>query len=349
MDYTVTLIPGDGIGPEVTEAAIKVLDASGVPLRWERVTAGADAVAARGTPLPEEVLASIRRNRVALKGPITTPVGTGFSSVNVALRKALDLYVSFRPVRTLRGVQSRHQDVDVIIVRENTEGLYAGREHSVVPGVVEALRIVTRRASERIARWAFEMARREGRRRVTLVHKASIMRLSDGLFLDSCRRVAQDYPFIECDDLSIDNTAMQLVLAPERFDVLVMENLFGDLMSDLCAGLVGGLGVVPGANIGDRCAVFEAVHGSAPGIAGRGIANPTALILSGVLMLRHLGQHRAADAIARAVERVLAEGRVVTPDLGGTAGTMEMASEIAGHIQDQPERAGSSCQKMAPA
>lgn len=336
MDYTVTLIPGDGIGPEVAAAAVRVVEATGVRIRWERMDAGQSAVERHGTPLPDELLASITRNGVALKGPVTTPIGTGFASVNVALRKALDLYVSLRPVRSLPGVRTRHSDVDLVIVRENTEGLYSGREHTVVPGVVEGLRIITRRASERIARFAFDHARHAGRRRITLLHKASIMKLSDGLFLDTCRRVAQEFPFIECDDLLIDNAAMQLVLDPTRFDVLLMENLFGDLVSDLCAGLVGGLGVVPGANIGDRCAVFEAVHGSAPTIAGKGVANPTALILSAAMMLRHVGERRAAEAVVQAVEQVLADGRQVTADLGGAAGTAAMTDAIIAKLGQAP-------------
>ena len=336
MEYAVTLIPGDGIGPEVTEAAVKVIDACGVRIRWERVIAGTAAIESRGAPLPDEVLDSILRNRVALKGPVTTPIGTGFPSVNVSLRKALDLYVSLRPVRSLPGVKSRYRGVDLVIVRENTEGLYSGREHSVAPGIVETLRIITRRASERIARFAFDYARNEGRRRVTLVHKASIMKVSDGLFLDSCRRVAQEYPFIECEDMLIDNAAMQLVLDPGRFDLLLMENLFGDLVSDLCAGMVGGLGLVPGANIGERCAVFEAVHGSAPDLAGKGAANPTAVILSAAMMLRHMGERVAASSIVTAVEKVLAEGAQVTRDLGGSAGTSAMTAAIIAKLGEAP-------------
>jgi len=331
VNYSVTLIPGDGIGPEVTAAAVRVVEAAQVPIRWERHDAGTAAMAAGSpTPLPEQLLESIRRNRVALKGPVTTPIGGGFASVNVGLRKALDLYVSQRPVRSLPGVRTRHDGVDLVILRENTEGLYSGREHSAVPGLVETLRIITRRASERIARFAFEYARHEGRRKVTLVHKASIMKLSDGLFLDSCRRVSQDYPFIACEEILIDNASMQLVMEPRRFDVLLLENLFGDLVSDLCAGLVGGLGVVPGANIGDRCAVFEAVHGSAPDIAGKGVANPTALILSSAMMLRHVGERAAAASIVNAVESVLEEGRDVTRDLKGSASTGDMTDAIIG-------------------
>ena len=334
MEHAITLIAGDGIGPEVSQAAVRVVEAAGVRVAWERVTAGAAAIdEGSHTPLPDRVLESIGRTRVALKGPVTTPIGTGFPSVNVALRKSLDLYASLRPVRSLPGVRSRHENVDLVIVRENTEGLYSGREHSVVPGVVETLRVITRRASERIARFAFERARHEGRRKVTVVHKASIMRMSDGLFLEACRRVAQDYPFVECDEILIDNAAMQLVLEPTRFGMLLTENLFGDLLSDLCAGLVGGLGVVPGANLGDRCAVFEAVHGSAPDLAGRNVANPTALILSAALMLKHIGEPDAASAIARAVEDVLAEGSRVTRDLGGSASTSEMTDAVIGCLQ----------------
>ena len=310
-----------------------MVEAAGIPIVWERLEAGVAAMdQGSPTPLPDELLNSIRRNRVALKGPITTPVGTGFSSVNVGLRKALDLYVSLRPVRSLPGIESKHDNVDLVIVRENTEGLYSGREHSVAPGIVESLRIITRRASERIARFAFEYARNEGRRKVSLIHKASIMKLSDGLFLDCCRRVSGDFPFVDCDEMLIDNASMQLVLDPSRFDVLLMENLFGDLVSDLCAGLVGGLGVVPGANLGERCAVFEAVHGSAPDIAGRGLANPTALILSSAMMLRHMGERSASDRVTRAVEAVLKEGKNVTPDLGGSASTSGMADAIIGHL-----------------
>ncbi len=333
MEYRITLIPGDGIGPEVTDAALQVIEAAGVSVSWERVLAGATAVEKHGTPLPESVLESIRRNRVALKGPVTTPIGTGFPSVNVSLRKALDLYASLRPVASLPGVKTRYENVDLVIVRENTEGLYSGREHTVVPGVVEGLKIITEKASRRIARYAFNYARHEGRRKITIVHKASIMKLSDGLFLSCANQVASDFPFVEVEDLLIDNACMQLVLDPGRFDLLLMENLYGDLVSDLCAGLVGGLGVVPGANIGDHYAVFEAVHGSAPDIAGKGLANPTALILSASLMLRHLGERTAAERIRRGVEAVLLEGRSVTKDLGGKAATSEMASAIAERVR----------------
>ncbi len=317
--HRVVLIPGDGIGPEVSGAARRVVDATGVDIAWEVREAGAAVAERVGTPLPDEVVEAIRTAGVALKGPVTTPVGKGFRSVNVTLRQRLELYAAVRPVRSLPGVPSRFDHVDLVVVRENTEGLYAGLEHEVVPGVVESLKVVTEAASLRIARFAFELARRKGRRRVTVVHKANIMKLSDGLFLDCARRVAAEHPDIACDDLIIDNCAMQLVRAPERFDVLLLENLYGDIISDLCAGLVGGLGVVPGANIGDRCAVFEAVHGSAPDLAGRRLANPTALILSAAEMLRHLGEDGAADRVVAAVEKALADPVSRTRDLGGPA------------------------------
>jgi isocitrate dehydrogenase (NAD+) len=332
--YTITLIPGDGIGPEVTEAAASVVEATGAPLRWERVEAGAAVHEKTGQPLPPDVLESIRRNRVALKGPITTPIAGGFRSVNVTLRRELDLYASLRPVRSLPGVRTRYEKVDLVIVRENTEGLYSGREHAVVPGVVEGLKIITERASRRIARFAFNYARSEGRRKVSVLHKASIMKLSDGLFLSCANRVASDFPFIEVDERLIDTACMQLVMDPGAFDMLLMENLYGDLVSDLCAGLVGGLGVVPGANLGDQCAVFEAVHGSAPDLAGQGRANPTALILSAELMLRHIGEREAAGRVRRAVEAVLSEGADVTPDLGGRATTSAMADAIARRVSE---------------
>lgn len=328
MPYTITLIPGDGIGPEVAQAACRVIEATGSPIQWERATAGLDAVEAGLETIPEATLESIRRNRVALKGPVTTPVGKGFQSVNVGLRKRLTLYASLRPVRSLPGVKTRHEDVDLVVFRENTEGLYSGREHEIVPDVIGALKIMTQEACQRIARYAFEYSRQEGRRKITLVHKASIMKLSDGLFLDECRAVAENYPFIEVEELLIDNAAMQLVLEPRAFDVLLMENLYGDIISDLCAGLVGGLGVVPGANMGDRFAVFEAVHGSAPDIAGQNVANPIALILSGAMMLRHMGERDAAWRVESGVERVLSEGHAVTRDLGGNASTTEITEAI---------------------
>lgn len=328
MKYTITLLPGDGIGPEVSGAAVRIVDATGVEIEWESRLAGKDAVDAGLETLPEETLASIRRNRVALKGPITTPVGKGFRSVNVGLRKALETYVSLRPVRSWKGLKTRHDDVDLVVFRENTEGLYAGREHEVVPGVVEALKIITAGASRRIAKYAFEYARWTGRSRITAVHKASVMKLSDGLFLDSCREVARNYPFIQYEEQPIDKVAMQIVLDPHQYDVLLMENLYGDIMSDLCSGLTGGLGVAPGANIGDECAVFEAVHGSAPDIAGQNKANPIALTISAAMMLRHIGERAAARRIEVAIDRVLLDGTVRTGDMGGTASTTEITDAI---------------------
>jgi isocitrate dehydrogenase (NAD+) len=314
-----TQIPGDGIGPEVTEAAVRVLDAAGVAIEWERVEAGGEVVSKYGTPVPEAALQSIRRLGLALKGPITTPVGEGFRSANVTLRQALDLYASVRPVKSIPGLPSRFEGVDLVVVRENTEGLYSGIEHRVTPGVVTSLKVVTERACLRISRYAFALAERQGRRKVTAVHKANIMKLTDGLFLECARKVAREHPSIEYDEIIIDNCAMQLVRDPTRFDVLLLENLYGDIMSDLCAGLVGGLGVVPGANIGDDCAVFEAVHGSAPDIAGKRLANPTAVILSAVELLRHAGESESAARIEAAVHAALAEPSVRTRDLGGSA------------------------------
>lgn len=327
--HTITLIPGDGIGPEVTAAVIRVLDATGVKIEWERHDAGVAAVEKHQDTLPAPLLESVRRNRVALKGPVTTPIGAGFTSVNVGLRKALDLYANLRPVRNLPGVESRFQGVDLIIVRENTEDLYAGLEHQIIPGVVESLKIITEAASTRIGKFAFEYARKHGRKKVTAVHKANIMKLSDGLFLDSVRNVARGYPEVPYDEKIVDAACMHLVMTPEKYDVIVLPNLYGDIVSDLCAGLVGGLGVVPGANIGEQAAVFEAVHGSAPDIANKNRANPTALLLSAVMMLRHLGETAAADRVASAVDRVLVDGAVRTRDMGGTASTTEFADAIA--------------------
>ncbi|HLL13962.1 MAG TPA: isocitrate dehydrogenase (NAD(+)) [Pyrinomonadaceae bacterium] len=328
MKHTITLIPGDGIGPEVTAAVVRIIEAAGVEVAWETHYAGAQALEKFGETLPADLLESIQRNKVALKGPITTPVGKGFTSVNVGLRKALDLYANLRPVRALPNVPSRYPELDLVVVRENTEDLYSGIEHVVVPGVVESIKIITEKASTRIAKYAFEYARREGRRKVTAVHKANIMKLSDGLFLDCFRNVSKDYPEIEADDKIVDNACMQLVMRPEQFDIMLLENLYGDIVSDLCAGLIGGLGLVPGANIGERGAVFEAVHGSAPDIAGQGIANPTALLQSGLLMLRHLGERDAAQKIEGAMLKVFTEGNVRTRDIGGQAGTMEFAEAI---------------------
>jgi isocitrate dehydrogenase (NAD+) len=326
--YRIVLIPGDGIGPEVTAAARCVVDATGVAIDWETHLAGQSALDAVGTPLPAETLAAVRGAAATLKGPTATPSGTGFRSVNVELRQKLQLYANYRPAKSMPGVLTRYENVDLIIVRENTEGLYSGLEHEVVPGVVESLRVVTEKASERIARFACETARRQGRRRVTCVHKANILKMSDGLFLRSCRKVAESFPDILFDDSIIDAAAMKLVVDPQAFDVMVMENLFGDIVSDLAAGLVGGLGLTPSANVGDGVAIFEAVHGSAPDIAGKGLANPTAIILSAALMLRFLGEQRAADNIENAVRAVYARGNVRTSDLGGKAATDEFVRAV---------------------
>lgn len=337
--YTITLLSGDGIGPEVTEAACRVLEATGIPFTWDVQRAGAAVLEETGTPLPDSVLESIRTNRIALKGPITTPIGSGFRSVTVAIRKSLDLYANLRPARTLRGLPRSRPDIDLIVVRENTEGLYVGIEHEVVPDeAAEAVRIITRKASTRVVRFAFEYARANRRRQVIAVHKANILKVTDGLFLRVAHEVAADYPDIAFQDLIIDNMCMQLVLQPERYDVLVMPNLYGDIVSDLCAGLVGGLGVAPGANIGDEAAVFEAVHGSAPDIAGQDKANPIATVLTAAMMLRHLGEIEAAMRVEAAVASVVAEGRVVTPDLkpgrpdATVVGTQALADAIIEHL-----------------
>ena len=325
---TVTLIRGDGIGPEVADAVVSILEAARAPIAFEESVVGSEAEQTEGDPLPERVLAAIRENRVALKGPVGTPIGKGFQSVNVRLRQALDLYANLRPVKNVPGVASRFQNVDLVVVRENTEDLYSGLEHTVVPGVVESLKIITEAASTRIARYAFEYARRHGRKRVTAIHKANIMKLSDGLFLDCFRRVAEHYPDIQADDRIVDAACMRLVMAPETFDMLLLENLYGDIVSDLAAGLVGGLGVVPGANLGTEIAIFEAVHGTAPDIAGQNKANPTALLLSTVLMLRHLELPALADRLEKALLGTFAAG-IKTPDVGGSAGTKEFAKAIA--------------------
>ncbi len=332
MSYTITLIPGDGIGPEVSAAAVRILSATGIDFHWETEIAGAGAIGEHGTALPPRVLTSVLRNKVALKGPTETPVGTGHRSVNVELRKQLDLYANLRPVKTLPGIKSRYEGVDLIVVRENTEDLYSGLEHVVVPGVVESIKIITEKASTRIARYAFEYARAHGRQRITSVHKANIMKLSDGLFLDCCRKVAKDFPEVRYDEIIVDNCCMQLVLDPTRFDMLLLENLYGDIVSDLCAGFIGGLGMAPGANIGQAGAVFEAVHGSAPDIAGKNLANPMALVFSGAMMLDHLGEQEAARRVREAVYAVLADGKKLTRDLGGTAGTTEIAEAIAARV-----------------
>jgi isocitrate dehydrogenase (NAD+) len=330
--YTVTLIPGDGIGPEVMAAAVRVLSATGLDFDWETENAGASTVGTEGTALPKRVLDSVRRNKVALKGPTETPVGTGHRSVNVELRKTLDLYANLRPVKTLPGVKSRYDGVDLVVVRENTEDLYSGLEHVVVPGVVESLKIITEKASRRIARFAFDYARKHERKRVTAVHKANIMKLSDGLFLDCCREEAKGYPEVKYDEIIVDNCCMQLVLDPTRFDMLLLENLYGDIVSDLCAGFIGGLGMAPGANIGEEGAIFEAVHGSAPDIAGKNLANPMALILSSSMMLDHLGEADAGRRVREAVHATLRDGKVLTRDLGGAAGTSQIAEAIAARV-----------------
>ena len=332
MTHRVTLIPGDGTGPELTRALETVIAATGVPIEWERQEAGLDVMDEYGTPLPDHVIESVRRNRVAIKGPITTPVGSGFRSVNVALRKALDLYACLRPARSIKGVRSRYDDIDLVVVRENTEDLYAGVEHMVGADAAESIKIITRAGSERIVRFAFDYARKHGRRKVTAVHKANIMKCTDGLFLEAARAVAEGYADIEFEDRIVDNMCMQLVQKPELYDVLVLPNLYGDIVSDLCAGLVGGLGVAPGANIGDEVAVFEPVHGSAPKYKGQDKVDPTALLLSGVLMLEHLGEGEAARRAYEAVAAVIGEGKTVTYDLGGTAGTQEMAAAVAARI-----------------
>jgi isocitrate dehydrogenase (NAD+) len=327
--HKITLLPGDGIGPEVTAAVVAILECAGVDIEWEKYFVGSEAIARYGDPLPQDVLDSILRNKVALKGPVTTPVGTGFASINVRLRKTLDLYANLRPVRSMPNIKTRYENVDLVVVRENTESLYAGLEHEVVPGVVESLKIITEKASTRIARFAFEYARAHGRKKITAVHKANIMKLSDGLFLKCFRDVARNYPNIETEDKIVDNLCMQLVVDPNQFDILLLENLYGDIVSDLTAGLVGGLGVVAGANIGENGAVFEAVHGSAPDIAGQNKANPLALLQSAVMMLHHIGETSAAKRIENAIVKVLDSGpEHRTADIGGTGTTMSFTTSI---------------------
>ncbi len=332
MSTRVVLIPGDGIGPEVTAAAKQVIAAAGAQIEWIEAEAGLGAAEHHGDPLPDRTIDLIRRHRVALKGPCTTPLGKCFRSINVRLRKELDLYASMRPVHSLPGISVPYQDVDLIVVRENTEGLYSGLEHFVVPGVVESLRIVTRKAAERIVRFAFELARHEDRKKITFCHKADVLPLSDGLFLETARQVADDYPFLQFEELRVDTLCMKLALDPNQYDVLVMENLFGDVLSDLCAGLVGGLGLVPGANIGARYAVFEAVHGSAPDIAGKGMANPIAVLRSGNLLLDHIGQHAVANRIEGAIRRTLQTGKGLTRDLGGSGNTATLTQAIISNL-----------------
>jgi len=328
MLHRITLISGDGIGPEVAAAVVRIIEASGVEIAWEEHVAGQAALDKFGTTLPDELLESIKRNKVGLKGPITTPVGKGFTSVNVGLRKALDLYANLRPVRALPNVPCRNPNLDLVVVRENTESLYSGLEHEVVPGVIESLKIITEKASTRIAKFAFALARAEKRKKITVVHKANIMKMSDGLFLKCFENVAKSSPEIETQSMIVDNASMQLVMRPEQFDILLCENLYGDIVSDLCAGLIGGLGLVPGANIGEKGAVFEAVHGSAPDIAGKGIANPTALLQSAILMLRHIEERAAADKIETAMLDIYREGKVRPRDIGGSASTNEFADAI---------------------
>lgn len=331
MTHRITLLPGDGIGPEVTASVVAIIEAAGVKVEWEKFVVGAEALARYGDPLPQAVLDSILKNKVALKGPVTTPVGTGFTSINVRLRKTLDLYANLRPVKSLPNVKTRYEDIDLVVVRENTEDLYSGLEHEVVPGVVESLKIITEKASTRIARYAFDYARTRGRKRVTAVHKANIMKMSDGLFLDCFRRMSKEYPEIQADDKIVDNLCMQLVVNPNQFDVLLLENLYGDIVSDLTAGLVGGLGVVAGANHGLNGAVFEAVHGSAPDIAGQNKANPIALLQSAILMLVHIDEKQAADRIEKTLHKLLAQG-VRTRDLGGTATTSAFTAALCDEL-----------------
>jgi isocitrate dehydrogenase (NAD+) len=330
MPHSVTLIPGDGIGPEVADATVRILEATGVPIQWERTELNQEMILHAGGAIPEPVLESLSRTMVGLKGPVTTPVAAGFQSLNVALRKKLDLYANVRPVKTFHGLKTRYEDtpIDIIIFRENTEDLYSGLENEVVPGVVTSLKVITRKASTRIADYAFHFARRVGRKKITAIHKANIMKLGDGLFLRCCREVAAKFPDIEYNELIVDNASMQLVMRPDDFDILLMPNLYGDIISDLAAGLVGGLGIVPGANMGDEHAVFEAVHGSAPDIAGKGIANPTALLQSAALMLLHLGEQAAALRLQRAIEQVYSEGRRLTRDVGGKATTREFTDAV---------------------
>lgn len=331
--HKVTLIQGDGIGPEIVAATLTVVEATGVKIAWEEAIAGEEALEKYGTPLPEETLASLQKNKVGLKGPLTTPIGSGYRSINVALRKALDLYANLRPAKSYPGVNSPYREIDLVVVRENTEDLYAGVEHMVGLDAAESIKIITRRASERIVRYAFEYARQHNRRKVTAVHKANILKLSDGLFLETARSVAVQYPEIEFEERIVDNMAMQLVQKPHLYDVMVMPNLYGDILSDLCAGLVGGLGVAPSANIGDTVALFEPVHGSAPKYRGEDKVNPTAMILTAALMLRYLGEEEAASRIERAVAEVLREGKTVTYDLGGSAGTAAMGRAIADKVR----------------
>jgi len=339
MSHKITLIPGDGIGPEVTQAAVRILEATGLQFEWESFQVGAEAFEKHGEYIPKELSESIERTRVALKGPVATPIGGGFASINVTLRKQFELYANFRPIRNLPHIPTRYPDVDLIIVRENTESLYSGLEHEVVPGVVESLKIITEKASTRISRFAFEYARKNHRKKVHAVHKANIMKLSDGLFLRCSRKVAKDYPEITYGEHIVDNACMQLVMNPYQYDVMVMENLYGDIISDLCAGLVGGLGLVPSANLGESCAIFEAVHGSAPDIAGKNIANPTAVLRCALLMLRHIGEPGAALVIRNALDKVYRDRDKLTRDVGGKAGTSEFADSVIEAMQSEKSAA----------
>ncbi|HTX41740.1 MAG TPA: isocitrate dehydrogenase (NAD(+)) [Acidobacteriaceae bacterium] len=333
--HTITLIPGDGIGPEVTDAVVRILEATGVKFNWERFAAGAGAFEKHKEYIPKELYHSIERNRVALKGPVTTPVGGGFASINVTLRKKFELYANFRPIKNLPGLETRYPDVDLIIIRENTEGLYVGLEHEVVPGVIESLKVMTEKGCTRIAKFAFAYAQQHGRKKIHAIHKANIMKMSDGLFLRCARDVAKKYPEITYAEHIIDNTCMQLVMNPYQYDTLVMENLYGDIVSDLCAAFVGGLGLVPGANLGDEAAIFEAVHGSAPDIAGKDLANPTALLQSSILMLRHIGEGAAADRVQTAMEKTYAARKTLTRDVGGTAGTSAFADAVIQALEEK--------------
>jgi isocitrate dehydrogenase (NAD+) len=342
MAHKVTLIPGDGIGPEVVQAAVRILEATGVKFEWESFAAGAEAYEKYREYIPKELSASIERTRVGLKGPVTTPIGGGFSSINVELRKRFELFANFRPISNLPHIPTRYPGVDLIVVRENTEGLYSGIEHEVVPGVVESLKIITEKASTRVSRFAFEYARNNQRRKIHSIHKANIMKMSDGLFLRCSRAVSKEYPEITYGEHIVDNTCMQLVMNPYQYDILLMENLYGDILSDLCAGLVGGLGLVPGANFGHECAIFEAVHGSAPDIAGKNLANPTAVLRSALLMLRHLGEHDPAQKIRNAIDEVYQDRSKLTRDVGGTAGTSEFADAIIQAMESQKATAANA-------
>jgi isocitrate dehydrogenase (NAD+) len=330
--HKITLIPGDGIGPEVSAAVVEIVEtagaATGVGFEWHRFAAGAEAFEQTREYIPKALYESIEQNKVALKGPVTTPIGGGFSSINVTLRKKFDLFANFRPVKNLPGLETKYPNIDLIIVRENTEDLYAGLEHEIVPGVVQSLKIITDKASTRIAQFAFDYARKHGRKKIHAIHKANIMKLSDGLFLRCCRKVGEGFPEVEYKEHIVDNTCMQLVLNPYQYDILLTENLYGDILSDLCSAFIGGLGLVPGANLGHECAIFEAVHGSAPDIAGKDMANPTALLQSAVLMLHHINEGKAAERIQKAIEQVYREGKTLTRDVGGTSGTKAFANAV---------------------